>query len=129
MLSEPGTLDELGIGQIRDAFSDVLFPGISTIQTRAKYFITVPRILRDYLALQPSQQKKYAGLEDYLQKQENTVAQILNKTHDENEKGIIGRTRINSGGVDRRPSVIYWSGLRILGLVQTKLRQEISAVN
>ncbi len=121
MLTEPGTLDELGIGQIRDAFSDVLFPGISTIQTRAKYFITVPRILRDYMALQPSQQKKYSSLEDYLQRQENSVAQILDKVHQENEPGIIGRTRVTSGGVDRRPAVIYWSGLRILGLVQTKL--------
>ena len=48
MLNEKGTLDELGFGQLRDAFSSLLFPGISTIQTRAKYFIIVPRILRDY---------------------------------------------------------------------------------
>ena len=121
MLTEPGTLDELGIGQIRDAFSDVLFPGISTIQTRAKYFITVPRIFRDYQALQPAHKKKYTNLENYLRIQENTVAQILNEAHDENEFGIIGRTRLTSGGVDRRPSVIYWSGLRILGLVKTQL--------
>ncbi len=33
ILQEKGTLDELGIGQIRDAFADKLFPGISTIQT------------------------------------------------------------------------------------------------
>ena len=36
-MKEEGTLDELGIGQIRDAFADLLFPGFSTIQTRAKY--------------------------------------------------------------------------------------------
>ncbi|MFK5925903.1 MAG: DUF6361 family protein [Desulfuromusa sp.] len=121
MMTEAGTLDELGIGQIRDAFSDVLFPGISTIQTRAKYFITVPRILRDFQALLPSQKRKHTSLEDYLKRQENTVAQILDKAHEENEPGIIGRTRVTSGGVDRRPSVIYWSGLRILGLVKTQL--------
>ncbi len=32
MLREPGTLDELRIGQIRDAFADLLFPGFPTIQ-------------------------------------------------------------------------------------------------
>ena len=36
-LTEQGAMDELGIGTVRDAFSDILFPGTSTIQTRAKY--------------------------------------------------------------------------------------------
>ena len=31
-------------GVIRDVFSDLLFPGISTIQTRARYFLIVPWI-------------------------------------------------------------------------------------
>ena len=44
-LNEPGTLDELGIGSIRDTFSDELFPGTSTIQTRARYFLFVPWIM------------------------------------------------------------------------------------
>ncbi|HJZ58585.1 MAG TPA: DUF6361 family protein, partial [Gemmataceae bacterium] len=47
LLGVPAVLDELGIGAIRDSFSDTLFPGISTIPTRVKYFLTVPRILRD----------------------------------------------------------------------------------
>ena len=49
LLSAPGTVDELGIGIVRNAFSNKLFPGLSTIQTRAKYFIIIPRILRDYV--------------------------------------------------------------------------------
>lgn len=53
MLQEKGTLDELGIGQIRDAFADQLFPGFSTIQTRAKYFVTIPYIFHDYRKLEP----------------------------------------------------------------------------
>ena len=48
LLSTPGVIDELGIGVIRDSFSDSLFPGVSTIQTRAKYFLTIPRIFKDY---------------------------------------------------------------------------------
>jgi len=51
LLAEKGVVDELGIGVIRDAFADLLFPGISTIQTRAKYFLIVPRLLKDYETL------------------------------------------------------------------------------
>jgi len=47
LLATPGGVDELGIGVIRDAFADLLFPGISTIQTRAKYFLIIPRIVRE----------------------------------------------------------------------------------
>lgn len=32
-LEEPGTLDALGLGSVRDAFSSMLSPGTSTIQT------------------------------------------------------------------------------------------------
>ena len=38
LLREPSTVDELGLGPVRDAFADLLFPGASTIQTRARYF-------------------------------------------------------------------------------------------
>ena len=42
LLGTQTALDELGIGTVRDAFSDMLFPGISTLQTRAKYFVILP---------------------------------------------------------------------------------------
>src|SRR2546430_10625723 len=44
---EQDTRDELGIGAIRDAFADLLFPGTSTIQTRARYFLFIPWIYLD----------------------------------------------------------------------------------
>lgn len=44
LLSEPGVLDELGIAQIRDGFANLFFPGTTTIQTRAKYFLIVPNL-------------------------------------------------------------------------------------
>src|SRR4051794_16274326 len=43
-LGDRGTLDDLGIGTIRDAFSDLLFPGSSFVQTRARYFLFIPWI-------------------------------------------------------------------------------------
>jgi len=39
---ESETLDELGVGTIRDAFSDFFFPGTSTIGTRARYMLFSP---------------------------------------------------------------------------------------
>ena len=47
LLSESGTLDELGIAPVRDGFANLFFPGTSTIQTRAKYFLIVPYALKD----------------------------------------------------------------------------------
>ena len=42
LFREKGTLDELGIGSIRDTFANHLFPAISTIESRARYFLFVP---------------------------------------------------------------------------------------
>ncbi len=47
LFGEDETRDELGLGTIRDAFADLLFPGTSTIQTRARYFLFVPWAFRD----------------------------------------------------------------------------------
>lgn len=46
LFRERDTRDELGIGTVRDALADLLFPGTSTIQTRARYFLFVPWIYR-----------------------------------------------------------------------------------
>lgn len=42
LFEETESRDELGIDQIRDVLSDVLFPGTSVLQTRARYFLLVP---------------------------------------------------------------------------------------
>lgn len=119
MLREPGTLDELGIGQIRDAFADLLFPGFSTIQTRAKYLITVPRIFRDYHHMKKNEKRRIRLLE-YLKEQENEVARKLVEKHGSEEEGIIGSTRIATGGVARRPSSVYWNAYRQFGIIKTE---------
>ena len=46
LLGTQTALDELGIGTVRDAFSDMLFPGISTLQTRAKYFVILATVYK-----------------------------------------------------------------------------------
>lgn len=42
LFKEEGTVDELGIGSIRDAFADALFPGTSVLQTRLRYVLFIP---------------------------------------------------------------------------------------
>lgn len=44
LFREKETRDELGIGTVRDAFADLFFPGTSTIQSRARYFLFIPWI-------------------------------------------------------------------------------------
>jgi Family of unknown function (DUF6361) len=44
LFAEHDTLDELGIGSVRDAFSDLLFPGTSVLHTRARYLLFIPWI-------------------------------------------------------------------------------------
>jgi hypothetical protein len=35
-MQDKDTIDELGIGVVRDTLSDLMFPGTSVLQTRAK---------------------------------------------------------------------------------------------
>src|SRR5436190_23477307 len=46
LFNEKDSRDELGLGAIRDSIADHLFPGTSTIQTRLRYMLFVPWILR-----------------------------------------------------------------------------------
>jgi len=46
LFRERDTVDELGVGTARDAFSNYFFPGTSTIQTRAKYMLFIPWVYK-----------------------------------------------------------------------------------
>ena len=54
LFREKDTRDELGIAGIRDAFSDMLFPGTGALQTRARYFLFVPWMYLVWLSKIPS---------------------------------------------------------------------------
>ncbi len=81
MLKPEGMVDELGLSTIRDAIANQLFPGISTIQTRAKYFFIVPYILSDFQHL-PSNSRKKRNAAQYLEKREYEIMWELAKTYD-----------------------------------------------
>ncbi len=123
-LAEPGAVDELGVGTIRDSFSDRLFPGISSIQTRPKYFSLTALHLENYAQL-PAAQRNKESLDAYLERKETECRIQLVKAHQSqnNSIGIIGGSfGINDKKrVKRRPSSVYWNGLCRFGMVKPSI--------
>jgi hypothetical protein len=108
LLTEPGAMDELGVGVVRDVFSNIFFPGTSTIQTRAKYFLIVPYLLYEL------ERQKLSNADEFISKlhdQETKLIDILKKS---GEEGIIG----SSAGAElkRKPSDVYWNGISTYNL-------------
>ena len=108
-LSEEGALDEIGIGVARDRFSDILFPGITTLQTRAKYFFLVP-----YTLMKLENQKSQVDTEIFMEKlrrEEKKNCKIFGDV-----EGNIGNSTLNNNfWIKRGPSEIYWTGLKKYG--------------
>ncbi len=110
------TRDELGIGTVRDAIADLLFPGISTIQTRARYFLFIPWI---YLELE-RRKLGYSLVGREARKAETILIDKLVESGA--DVGVIGR--VARGKLQRLPSNVYWSGLRTWGILQLSRSQE-----
>lgn len=120
LLRPEGVVDELGLGMIRDSTSDKLFPGISTIQTRAKYFFIVPYILRDYQLLQPTQKSKKSAAKFLEDREYEVMWQLAENYNYQEGQGIIGITKRKPEKIIRRPSAIYWTGLYTYKFIDTR---------
>lgn len=113
MLSEAGTLDELGIAPIRDGFANRFFPGTSTIQTRAKYFLCVPYAFKE---IERSGETSPNRMFKALSAIEKSCGEYF-VARDPKADGIIGRRALSLGNwVKRAPTDLYWAGLRRLGI-------------
>ena len=104
LLSEQGAVDELGIGIVRDAFANYFFPGTSTIQTRAKYFLIVPYILKE--AVDGRYGKNINKIMKAIDLEEKECGIRFLKAN-QNAEGIIGKRVLPKGWVARKPSDIY----------------------
>ena len=113
LLSEQGAVDELGIGIVRDAFANYFFPGTSTIQTRAKYFLIVPYILRE--AVDGRYGKDVNRILRAIDAEEKECGIKLLEANPKAE-GVIGTRVLPKGWVARKPSDIYWNGIRTYGI-------------
>ena len=106
LFQQKETVDELGIGSIRDVIADVLSPGTSTIQTRARYFFFVPWV---YLALE-----RRSDLGDVGEKARRAESALIPRLlESEDADGTIGR--LAGASLKRLPSSVYWAGLGRLG--------------
>lgn len=120
LLRPEGQVDELGIGTIRDALADQLFPGISTIQTRSKYFFIIPYILNDFLKI-PLKERKKKSPTKYLEQREYEIMwDLADKYRDQKASGVIGITLRRGEHIVRRPSEIYWNGLNMFKCINAK---------
>lgn len=108
LLRERSTVDELGLGLVRDAFADLLFPGTSTIQTRARYFLFIPWIYLELERLRvPSIQAASRA-----RKAEITLIEALAESGE--SSGVIGIQARKT--LKRLPSNVYWNGLLTWGI-------------
>lgn len=110
MFSQAESRDELGIGQIRDALSDTLFPGTSVLLTRARYLLFVPWLYREGT----SRGRHGQQLSSWVDTQERLLIGALRKGED--TAGLIGG--VVGERVQNLPSTIYWNSLRRFGILR-----------
>ena len=107
-LQEPATLDVLGLGSVRDAFSQMLHPGTSYIHTNLRYFMFLPWIFQRLEA-----DKVAPG--DFFRRLRDDEARLIDcLRHLGPGQGVIGYQA--GRNLKRMPSAIYWGGLWEWGL-------------
>ena len=107
-LEEPSTLDVLGLGTVRDAFSDLLSPGTSTVQTRLRYFIFLPWIFQRL-------ESQSVSAANFARKLREAEAQLIDRLrHLGRGHGVIGR--VAGRDLRRMPSDIYWGSMEAWGV-------------
>ena len=116
----PGAIDELGLGTLRDGFSNKLFPGTSTLHTHARYyFLTV--YLMKYL------EEEYSGhpletIQHKLTEGEKDTARALiawADNHGRPQTGITGSGFANTNRwVKQTPTYMNWAAAQTYGLIK-----------
>ena len=110
MFSQRESRDELGLGRIRDALSDTLFPGTSFLLTRARYLLFVPWLYRKGAS------RGHGGpkLTQWVEWNERQLIGALHRGGD--LEGLIGR--FAGAAVRDLPSSLYWNALRRFGILR-----------
>ena len=103
LFKDEGTVDELGIGSIRDALANSLFPGTSVLHTRLRYVLFIP-----WLMQRAAKQKASAA--EMSVEFRNLEYRLINSLNAGGEAlGVIGNTARSR--LKRMPSGIYWAAL------------------
>lgn len=113
LFKEEGTVDELGIGSIRDAFADALFPGTSVLQTRLRYVLFIPWLMQEATKGNRSASEMSVRFHEY-------ELQLIYALGQGGEKlGVIGNTA--RAKLKRMPSSMYWAAMGTWGIRNTDL--------
>ena len=108
LFRERASRDELGLGAIRDSFSDKLFPGTSTIHTRLRYMLFIPWVFKDL----EGRRVPSSEIEARARRFELQLIAPLRKSDD--RSGTIGAEA--GSELKRLPSDAYWAGLGEWGI-------------
>lgn len=116
LLQGQGAIDELGLGRIRDAFSNTMFPGMSVLQTHAKYFLLMPAL---YSFLEKTRIADVREARTIVRDQEIRMTYRLMDGSAKDTTGIIGADmlRRGEGYVKYDPTYVYQAGMEIYGLI------------
>ncbi len=114
LFRDEGTLDEIGIGTVRDTIANALFPGLSVVHTRLRYALFIPWLVEDAVR----NARSSTGAADRLRRLEiKLIESLLAGTDgltDAESSGVIGsRSRER---LQRMPSAIYWGTLKTWGI-------------
>ena len=115
LFRERDTRDALGLGPIRDGFADLLSPGTSTIQTRARYFLLIPWLYRE---VEGSSSRQAAATRARLAELELIESLIAGG----DLEGLIGRQARRD--LKRLASDVYWQGLHRWGIRPVPVARE-----
>jgi hypothetical protein len=108
LFREHDTRDELGMGSVRDAFADMLFPGTSTIMTRARYFLLVA------WTYQKLEKRRVRSAEIAARARHAELSLVEPIERSDDSEGNIGK--LAKSTLKRLPSSVYWQGLSIWGI-------------
>lgn len=116
ILGDSSSLDELGVGIVRDSISDLLYPGTSVLHTRAKYYILIPELFKKAMK---SGLTTGAEVRHLINSDQDKIARALRRAIDEETgtkaAGIIGGR--SDRAVKMKPTRIYWNALRTTGIL------------
>jgi hypothetical protein len=102
------------------ALANQLFPGISTIQTRAKYFFIIPYILYEYQVLIPAQRRGKTPAQHLELREYEIMWQLAEQYNYQEGNGVIEISNRKPQKIVRRPSAIYWNGLYTYRFIDTR---------
>lgn len=107
LFKDAGSVDELGIGAIRDALSDALSPGTSVLHTRLRYTLFIPWLLRDAASAGTPEQ-----MAERFRNSEFTLIEALLRGGE--TQNVIGQEARRT--LKRLPSAVYWAAIGRWGL-------------